>query len=195
MPTTRDAILDGALQVMQTRGLARATTKAIAEAAGFSEAALYKQFADKTAIYLAVIAERLPRVAVVGNGGADLVGTGELAGNLRRIAAELLAFYRVVLPIAMSVFSDTELQVRHRDLVRAAGTGPDVNVRGVRAYLESEQEAGRVRAGAPVEGAALALVGACMHQAFLWTFDHAEDVDVDAAAGIAASAVLPGLAS
>ena len=35
--TTRDAILDGALEVMRTRGLARTTTKEIARAAGFSE--------------------------------------------------------------------------------------------------------------------------------------------------------------
>jgi AcrR family transcriptional regulator len=48
MTTSRDRILDGAVDVMRSRGLARASTKEIARAAGVSEALLYKLFADKT---------------------------------------------------------------------------------------------------------------------------------------------------
>ncbi|MGH3995405.1 MAG: helix-turn-helix domain-containing protein, partial [Pseudonocardiaceae bacterium] len=36
--STRDRILDGAAEVMRTRGLANTTTKEIAKAAGLSEA-------------------------------------------------------------------------------------------------------------------------------------------------------------
>ena len=44
---------------MRTKGLARATTKEIAKAAGFSEAAPYKHFADKTELFLVVPDPRL----------------------------------------------------------------------------------------------------------------------------------------
>jgi AcrR family transcriptional regulator len=43
---TRDDILDAAAEVLRTQGFARATTKSIAQVAGYSEAALYKHFAD-----------------------------------------------------------------------------------------------------------------------------------------------------
>jgi len=57
--SARDTILDAAAQVMREKGLARATTKEIARTAGYSEALLYKHFADKQEIYLAVLHERI----------------------------------------------------------------------------------------------------------------------------------------
>ena len=49
--TTRDHILDAAAHVMHTLGMARTTTKEIAQAAGLSEAALYRHFADKAELF------------------------------------------------------------------------------------------------------------------------------------------------
>ena len=46
--STRDRMLDAAAHVMHTRGLSRATTKEIAKAAGYSEAALYKALSSTT---------------------------------------------------------------------------------------------------------------------------------------------------
>ena len=177
--TTRDAILDGALRAMRSRGLARATTKEIARAAGFSEATLYKFFGDKVDLFLAVLAERLPRVTVLGDGIAGMVGSDTVAGNLSATALELERFFRAVLPIAMSLFSDRELLARHRDAVHARGGGPEVLERSVRDYLAAEQAIGRVRADAPVAGASMALVGAAMHHAFLARFE-ADETEADA---------------
>ncbi len=200
MTNTRDAILDGALRVMQTRGLARTTTKEIARAAGYSEATLYKLFADKVDLLLCVQAERLPRIGVVSDGAASLAGTGTVAGNLHQIAVEMTGFYQTVLPIAMSIFSDSDLLARHRDAVRARGPGPEAISDGVRAYLAAEQAAGRVGPAAPVDGTAMALAGACMHQAFLWCFDGEAGVPAargsaraDAFAAGAVAAILPAL--
>lgn len=199
MTSTRDAILDGALHVMRTRGLARTTTKEIAKAAGYSEATLYKVFDDKTDIFLSVQAERLPGVGVLGEGPESLAGTGSVEGNLRRMVVEMTGFYATVLPIGMSVFSDSDLLVRHRDAIRSRGPGPEVVSEGVRAYLAAERAAGRVVADAPVDGAAMALTGACMHRAFLWCFD-GEPADgigaspsVDAFAAEVVASVLPAL--
>jgi AcrR family transcriptional regulator len=198
--STRDAILDGALHVLRTQGLARATTKEIARAAGYSEPMLYKLFGDKTGLLLCVLAERLPRVSVVTGGVSSLVGTGSLAGNLRRIVVEATGFYRAVLPIGMSIFSDGDLLARHRDAVRMRGTGPDIVRDGVRTYLAAEQEAGRIGTAAPIDAVAMALVGAAMHQAFLWCFDGdavdpatQDEASVDLFAAGVVAAVLPGL--
>ena len=168
--TTRDAILDGALHVMRTRGLARTTTKEIARASGFSEATLYKLFADKVDIFLSVLAERLPRVSVVSETLSHLVGKNSLVENLQTMVVEIERFYEASLPIAMSLFSDVDLLAKHRTAVLAHGGRPDVIVVRVEEYLRAEQDIGRVRIDAPAAGAAIALVGACMHQAFLACF-------------------------
>jgi AcrR family transcriptional regulator len=195
--TTRDAILDGALDVMRTRGLAHATTKQIARAAGFSEATLYKLFADKTELFLCVLAERLPRVSVVSGALAGLVGTGTVTGNLIMMITEIERFYELSLPIAMSLFSDADLLARHREAVRARGAGPEVITERVAEYLRAEQRAGRVSEAVRAEAAALALVGACLQRAFLRCFNGAasgeQDDDLAAFAAAAAAVVMQGL--
>jgi AcrR family transcriptional regulator len=169
--TARERFLDGAAEVLRSRGYAGATTKEIASAAGLSEAMLYKVFRDKVDLFLAVLTERLPRVALVRDGIAEQVGHGTLAANLKGVAAELLAFYLETFPIAASVFSDPRLLSHLRGALRNAGRGPQVNVEAVAAYLAAEQEAGRVRVTAKPAAAAELLVGACLHRAFLTRFN------------------------
>lgn len=167
--SSRDRILDGAAEVMRRRGLANSTTKEIARAAGLSEAMLYKIFQDKVDIFLAVLTERLPQVALVSEGPQTQVGA-DLPASIRRLAAELVSFYRESFPIAASVFSDPELLARHREQLRARATGPQVTVEAVTAYLSALQEAGRIWQAARPETVAELLVGACLHRAFLISF-------------------------
>jgi AcrR family transcriptional regulator len=169
--TARERFLDGAIEVLRSRGFAAATTKEIANAAGLSEAMLYKVFRDKVDLFLAVLTERLPRVALVRDGFTEQVGHGELDAGLEQLTAELLAFYLETFPIAASVFSDPRLLKNLREALRDGGRGPQVNVNAVTAYLAAEQEAGRVAATAQPAVAAELLVGACLHRAFLTRFN------------------------
>jgi AcrR family transcriptional regulator len=169
--TARERFLDGAAEVLRRRGLAAATTKEIASAAGLSEAMLYKVFRDKVDLFLAVLTERLPRVALVRDGLAGQVGNGALDANLERLAAELLAFYLETFPIAASVFSDPQLLSHLREALRDSDRGPQVNVEAVTAYLAEEQRAGRVAATVQLAAVAEMLVGACLHRAFLTRFN------------------------
>lgn len=190
--STRDRILDGAAEVMRTRGLANSTTKEIARAAGLSEAMLYKVFRDKVDLFLGVLTERLPRIAVLSDGPA---GQGTAAG-LRQLAAELLSFYLESFPIAASVFSDPDLLTRHREAVRERGAGPHLLVEGVAAYLSAEQRAGRVAPTARPDVVAELLVGACLHRAFLVRFagETATPADIRRFAADVATALEPTLA-
>lgn len=168
--STRDRILDGAAVVMRERGLAHATTKEIARAAGLSEAMLYKVFRDKTELFLGVLTERLPRVAVISDGFLGHVGAATVRAGLRRLTAEILAFYLEAFPIAASVFSDAGLLARHREELRQRGAGPQIVVETVTAYLAAEQELGRLGPDAKPRVLAELLVGACLHRAFLTRF-------------------------
>src|SRR4051812_41935287 len=110
---------------MRTRGLARATTKEIAKAAGFSEAALYKHFPDKTGIFLAVLVERTPGSLRPLLADLDTrVGQGIVKDTLEQFARAAVDFYRASFPMAASLFSEPQLLAAHRDALRERDAGP-----------------------------------------------------------------------
>lgn len=164
--STRERILDAAARVMREQGVAHATTKEIARAAGCSEALLYRHFDDKQGLFMAVLQERLPGFALPGSA----VGTGTVEANLVRLVTGLLDFYVDSFPISASIFSSSTLLVRHREAIAAHGAGPQVPQQRLEAYLEAERDAGRVRSDADLEAVAQLLVGAALHHAFLVAF-------------------------
>lgn len=175
--STRDRILDAAAQVMRTLGLAKTTTKQIARAAGYSEAALYKHFRDKTDLFLAVLTER-----TAGDLGPLLASLPERAGEqdvarvLRAVARAAVDFYGEMFPVAASLFAEPKLLDAHRAALRERGRGPQHVNLAVAEYLDAERSAGRIRADADPSAAAALLVGACLQFAFLGHFtEPAED--------------------
>lgn len=168
--TTRDEILDAAEAVMRELGLAKATTKEIARAAGYSEATLYKHFADKTEIFLAVLSERLPELGTTLRELTAAAGSRTVQANLTRLAHDAMEFYTQVFPIAASLFSETKLLAAHRRRLAELDAGPQLVNLGLVGYLRAEQRQGRVRRGADLDAVAALLLGACFQHAFLVTF-------------------------
>ncbi|MDD7941795.1 helix-turn-helix domain containing protein [Actinomycetospora lutea] len=169
--STRDRMLDAALTVMRERGVARATTKEIAREAGFSEAALYKHFEDKTALFVAVLVERVPsRFTDVLHGLPARVGTGQVEEILVEVASEAIAFYRETFPMGAALFSEPAILAAHRAALARLGTGPHVAVDGLADYLAAEAAAGRVDAALDPRASALLLLGACQMTTFLAAF-------------------------
>lgn len=176
--TARERILDAALAVMEERGLARATTKEIARAAGCSEPLLYRYFPDKQALFMDVLMERLPPLT----GWADLVGSGTVAGNLAAITERLLAFYLRSFPIAASTFSDAALLAEHRRRIAARGGGPSKPAEAVEAYLRAEQGGGRVAAALDPAAVARVVAGAALFEAFVARYEEVAVADLAATA-------------
>ncbi|MET8329775.1 TetR/AcrR family transcriptional regulator [Streptomyces sp. NPDC005181] len=166
----RVRIIDAAHQLMLTIGLARATTKEIARAAGCSEAALYKHFPSKEELFVAVLKERLPKLNPLLRRLTADPGAGErtVEENLTDIAREAARFYAQSFPIAASLYAEPRLKNRHDAALRELGTGPHMPIRGLAGYLRSEQAAGRVRPGADTYAAASLLLGACVQRAFAY---------------------------
>jgi AcrR family transcriptional regulator len=187
----RERILDAAASVMRERGLANTTTKAIASAAGYSEAMLYKHFADKQELFLLVLKERLPAVRPA----LALAGSGDLAANLATIVAELMNYFAELFPMSVSIFSAPDLLVQHREgIARHGGFGPTGPIRMLASYLDQERGAGRIRSDADTEAAAQLLVGAAFHQGFLAAFEgHSTVGDAARLAASAVAVVLPAL--
>ncbi|MFF1700108.1 TetR/AcrR family transcriptional regulator [Streptomyces sp. NPDC058257] len=165
---TRARILDAAHDLMLTIGLARATTKEIAKAAGCSEAALYKHFASKEELFVGVLQERLPGLGPLLRRLAEDPGERPVEENLAEIARLASHFYAQSFPIAASLYAETKLKRRHEDSMQAMGTGPHVPIEALDAYLRAERDAGRIAPGADTFAAASLLLGACAQRAFAY---------------------------
>jgi len=156
---------------MRSRGLARATTKEIAKAAGYSEALLYKHFGDKTEIFLAVLTERVPSTfGTVLAGLSGRAGQGSVQNTLQEVARAALSFYHDTFVMAASVFSQPQLLAAHRASVHAHGTGPHHVNDVVAAYLAAELTLDRLHPDTDPHAAAGLLLGACFQHAFLARF-------------------------
>lgn len=174
----RERIVNAAAAVMRDKGIANATTKAIAAAAGYSEAMLYKHFADKQELFLVVLKERLRPIA------PQLILTpgGDLTADLATVTEHLMGYFAELFPIAASLFGSPDLLALHRDGIRRhAAWGPAGPVIMVQRHLDDERETGRIAAGADTESVARMLVGAAFQQGFLAAYEGVTEVP-DAAA-------------
>jgi AcrR family transcriptional regulator len=164
---TRAQLIDAAERVLRTRGLARATTKEIARAAGCAEGTLYLHFTDKLDLVRAVHERLLPAFIEVVRHLPDRAGTGTVAANLTEVAGSALRLYRDLMPIGSSLFADPELLERFRGLLAERGGGPHRAWEPLVAYLRAEQALGRVDVQADPAAAALLLLGACQQLVFV----------------------------
>ncbi len=190
LTTSRDRILDAAAIVLVERGVVGATTRELARAAGCSEALIYKNFADKQELFLAVLTERMPRIEL-----PEASGRAALPDTLERIVTALLSFFTQTFPMAASIFGAPELLAEHREGVRAHGYGPESVVPLVAHLLGEEQSAGRIHPDADLESAARLIVGVAFHRAFLAAYEGEREVpDAAAFAKRSVASLLPSLA-
>lgn len=173
MPTPKSTparILDAAHELLRTTGLARTTTKEIARAAGCSEAALYKHFANKEEIFVRVLKERLPGVGPLLEELTADPGERTVEECLTAVARRAMDLYAQTLPIAGSLFAEPALLRRHREGLAELGTGPHEPRDQLARYLRRERDRGRIRPDADPEAAAALLLGACFQRAFFTAF-------------------------
>ncbi|MET7640289.1 TetR/AcrR family transcriptional regulator [Streptomyces sp. NPDC005438] len=165
---TRERIIDAAAHLLRTVGLARTTTKRIAERAGCSEAALYKHYRSKEEIYVRVLRDRLPRLIPLLDELAEDPGEAGVRDNLVRVAEHALDFYAESVPITASLFAEPALRRRHFEGVRELGQGPHVPLLALSRYLRAERDRGALRPDADTDAAAALLLGACSQRAFVY---------------------------
>ncbi|MEW9547771.1 TetR/AcrR family transcriptional regulator [Nonomuraea sp. NPDC050783] len=178
---TRDRLIDAAEQVIREFGIAGATTKRIAAAAGCSEALLYKHFPGKEKLLLAVLLERLPALGpaltrlrlATGDGGGDGGdgggggGGGGLVAELTTFTLAALEFYKRAAGIASGVLADPSLLRGFRAMLARSGSGPHLPVLALAEIIAAEQHRDRIDRGIDAGAAAAMLMGACFHRANL----------------------------
>jgi AcrR family transcriptional regulator len=88
---TVDAVLDSVARLLARGGVAAVTTNRIAEAAGVSIGSVYQYFPDKQAIFAALLARHLERVAALVEGTLARTGSASLEDRVRALVEGMIA--------------------------------------------------------------------------------------------------------
>jgi AcrR family transcriptional regulator len=172
-PTLRRRIIDAADALIREHGLAGATTREIARAAGCAEGSIYVHFEDKIDLVIAVVVEREPFFEDLLELPAK-AGEDTLEGNLVPWAEELLQLLRENQPIFLALMSDRHVFARFKERLRERQTGIFAVIQAAAAYVRSEQELGRVDARIQPAVVASILIGACRDHIFAGSLSAAE---------------------
>jgi AcrR family transcriptional regulator len=154
-------LLDAVEHAMHERGLARVTTRDIAQIAGVAEGTMYNHFHDKSALLVAFLQREAP--ATMREAMVDLpvqVGLRSVPENLETVVTAVLNFHRRVAPIICSLLGDVSLMKAARRSLNERGIGPNLSSDRLAAYLAAEQRLGRVRPDLDVHTAVDLLLGA-----------------------------------
>jgi AcrR family transcriptional regulator len=164
-PTLRRRIIEAADLLIREHGLAGATTREIARAAGCAEGSIYVHFEDKIDLVIAVVVEREPTFAELLELPAR-AGEATVEANLVPWVEELVGLIRDNQPIFFALMSDRNVFERFKARVRERQTGLVAVFNAAADYVRSEQELGRVDARAEPEVVATILIGAARDHTF-----------------------------
>jgi len=155
----REAILAAALKLLRERGIARMTTRGVAELAGVSEASVFYHYTDRAGLLKAVFEEGVgPLQALGGNGW---ISGANLTQNLARFGRALERFLDQALPVMTAAQSDVELRDALAAYMTKQELGPHRGVDALAAYIADEQAARRVRSDVDPRAVALMFSGSC----------------------------------
>ena len=149
----REAISEATLALLRERGVARLTTRDVAERAGVSEASVYYHYGDKAGLLRAVFEAGLERLQA-----STLDGDGALLA----FGQELERFLEQALPVMTAAQSDAALRDALAAHMVANDLGPHRGVQTLGAHLAARQRAGTVRADVDPEAAAALFVSSCL---------------------------------
>jgi AcrR family transcriptional regulator len=155
----RDAIVQATAELFDEAGLAKLTTKAVAERAGVSDASVYYHFKDKAGLLQAVMEDGL--ASFKEEDFAKAAAALSVEEMLRRYGETLEAYFDSIHPIVTAMQADHELRDHFRDFMAANDMGPHRGIRFLSALLSGRDD---VRTDIDPQAVALLLQGAAFQR-------------------------------
>lgn len=165
---TREKILQVTEKLVKMRGLARVTTREIAQETGLSEGALYRHFGHKEEVFFEIMMRYLPPFLDMLK--AHTPGTETVSENLEAIALATIDYYGHLIPMGASFLADTELLLQYRKALHRIDAGPNRFIEVIATYIEEEQQMGRIEKQIPAMSIAVQLLGPCFQYEFFRQF-------------------------
>jgi AcrR family transcriptional regulator len=139
----REEILKATLDLLRERGIARLTTREVAERAGVSEGSIFYHFVDRPGLLKAVFEnslDTLKTLSVTAHGGDDVLSV------LSGFSAAIAKFLDSGLDVLIAAQADLELRGVVVDFLVSNDYGPHRGIAGIGHYLAHQQDAGVIRA-------------------------------------------------
>ncbi|MEU7279644.1 helix-turn-helix domain-containing protein [Streptomyces sp. NPDC045431] len=165
VPPARQRILDATARLIREHGVARLTTRQIAEAADAAEGSITKNFGGKAGLLRALFSEELPELRA-WQAAATPPGRRPLRAALTDLIARGIDYYTAALPLLAMAQADHDLLAAHREADAAHGTGLQLAIDQITAYLTACQDAGQITPSADPYALAITLCGAADLQAY-----------------------------
>jgi AcrR family transcriptional regulator len=166
----REEILQATQRLIQERGLAGTTTKAIAEQARCAEGSIYRYFPDKHALFVECVKLRYPDFVRMMDSLPDLAGTGSARHHLEEVTKAALAFYRAILPMVAGAMAEYDLLLQQRAFFGQSRSGPRKLIAALAEYVRREQRLGRLSDRASADYVSRTILGACWFHAYLESY-------------------------
>lgn len=154
---TRARLIEATLGIVNDVGYAKASTRAIASAAGVAEGTLYRHFPDKASLFFAAALDGSPAVLEWMEALPARAGTASVEANLAGALERLATLQERVLPLEIAIRADPELAAQRRALLERMGPLPGPPG-AIAAYLAGEQRLGRVRSDIDPSDVALTML-------------------------------------
>jgi AcrR family transcriptional regulator len=161
----REHILDAAYRVIATRGLAGASTRAIAIEAEVGAGTLYNYFDNRLQLLARAMLRRMHLLAQPIGDLPERAGRYSVAANLRYYASQISATLDELVPLGAAAFSDPELlSVMRAELANGESAQGIIGI--LNRYLLAEQRLGRISATADYQAGAAIVFRICHDHAF-----------------------------
>ena len=148
---TDEEILDVARSLFLQEG-AKASTRAIAKIAGISEAVIFQRFSTKEDLFFAAMVPPEAQLEAMFN---IQVGQNQILTNLNEISFQIVAYFREVMPVFLSLVSHPAFDM-HTFMQRHTMPAIQIHQR-LTEYLSAEADLGRVRGDDVTTAAAILL--------------------------------------
>jgi AcrR family transcriptional regulator len=135
----REEILRATRELLRERGMARLTTREVAERAGVSEGSVFYHFEDRFGLLKAVFERSLSPLHL------DL-RDDDLRKTVTQMSAGIETFLNASLDVMMAAQSDTTLRDALHAYMLESNYGPHRGIATIGAYISVKQKAGVVRA-------------------------------------------------
>ncbi|HEY6376536.1 MAG TPA: TetR/AcrR family transcriptional regulator [Edaphobacter sp.] len=169
-PSRRPEIIAATEHLIRTRGLSSTTTRAIAEQAGCSEAAIYVHFESRLKLLLAVLEESLPDMLVPLQALDQAIGKSTPTQNLNKALRAIFAFHQRVVPMLCGLFAEPELLTAYRESLTGRNKGPQGAIARLARYIAAEQKLGRLHTNIDADIAATTLMANSFLKSFVTQF-------------------------
>ncbi|MDN5855574.1 MAG: TetR/AcrR family transcriptional regulator [Actinomycetia bacterium] len=156
----REEILRATLALLREQGVAKLTTRAVADLAGVSEGSIFYHFGDRPGLLTAAFQHTL--------GPADIDSyalDADLRATLMRISVGVQKFLESALPVLLAAQADVELRDRLGVFMRENDYGPQRGIASLTAYLTNRQEVGDIRSDVDPRVVAVMLINDAFNRA------------------------------